>query len=229
MATRARRAALTPVYLETGKQRVFAAALDWPGWCRSARDQAGALEALAAYGARYAAAAKEAGIPFPSQSVEDFEVVERLRGSATTDFGAPGEPATKDKQPITAKEAVRLAALVTAAWKVFDRVVAKAPASLRKGPRGGGRDRDAMVEHVLAAEAAYARKLGLRFDQPVREDTRAVSAARRAIVEALHAAAGKKAPTEKGWPAPYAARRIAWHALDHAWEMEDRSQPAPPQ
>jgi hypothetical protein len=27
---------------------------------------------------------------------------------------------------------------------------------------------------------------------------------------------------EKGWPARYAARRIAWHALDHAWEMEDR-------
>ena len=25
------------------------------------------------------------------------------------------------------------------------------------------------------------------------------------------------------WTARYAARRIAWHALDHAWEMEDRS------
>jgi len=24
---------------------------------------------------------------------------------------------------------------------------------------------------------------------------------------------------------PYAARRTAWHALDHAWEMEDRSKP----
>ncbi|HKA98202.1 MAG TPA: hypothetical protein VKD66_18215 [Streptosporangiaceae bacterium] len=30
---------------------------------------------------------------------------------------------------------------------------------------------------------------------------------------------------EQGWPARYAARRIAWHALDHAWEMEDRSEP----
>ena len=27
------------------------------------------------------------------------------------------------------------------------------------------------------------------------------------------------------WPARYAARRIAWHALDHAREMEDRSEP----
>lgn len=227
MTARARPAARVPVYLESGKQRVFAAALDWPGWCRSAKDEARALEALAVYGPRYAEVAKEADIPFPSRSVEDFEIVERLRGSATTDFGAPGEPAAKDKQPVNPKDAARLAALVTAAWKVFDRVVAKAPASLRKGPRGGGRDRDAMVEHVLSAEVSYARKLGVRVDQPAREDTRAVSAERRAIVEALQAAAGKRLPTEKGWPAPYLARRIAWHALDHAWEMEDRSQPAP--
>ncbi|MEY2437652.1 MAG: hypothetical protein QOF97_2488, partial [Acidimicrobiaceae bacterium] len=27
----------------------------------------------------------------------------------------------------------------------------------------------------------------------------------------------------KGWAYRYAARRIAWHALDHAWEMQDRS------
>ena len=28
------------------------------------------------------------------------------------------------------------------------------------------------------------------------------------------------------WLHRYAARRIAWHALDHAWEMEDRAEPA---
>ena len=33
-------------------------------------------------------------------------------------------------------------------------------------------------------------------------------------------------PVERGWPQRYAARRIAWHALDHAWEIEDRSDPA---
>jgi hypothetical protein len=26
-----------------------------------------------------------------------------------------------------------------------------------------------------------------------------------------------------GWPPRYAARRIAWHVLDHAWEIEDKS------
>jgi hypothetical protein len=30
----------------------------------------------------------------------------------------------------------------------------------------------------------------------------------------------------KGWPARYAARRIAWHVIDHLWEMEDRRDPA---
>ena len=27
---------------------------------------------------------------------------------------------------------------------------------------------------------------------------------------------------ENGWTTAYAARRIAWHVLDHAWEMQDR-------
>lgn len=225
----ARRGGRTSVYLELGKQRVFASALDWPGWCRSAKDEAGALEALAAYAPRYAAVAKTAAVPFPMVTAQDFEVVERVRGSATTDFGAPGEPAARDSRPITAKDAARLAALLSASWMVFDRVVAKSPASLRKGPRGGGRDRDAMVEHVLAAEASYARKLGTRVEPPERGDTRAVSAERRAIIEALRAAASKKGPADKRWPGPYVVRRMAWHVLDHAWEMEDRRQPAPPQ
>ena len=31
------------VYLETGKKRTFAGAIDCPGWCRSGRDEASAL------------------------------------------------------------------------------------------------------------------------------------------------------------------------------------------
>ncbi len=30
---------------------------------------------------------------------------------------------------------------------------------------------------------------------------------------------------EKGWPPRYAARRMAWHVLDHLWEIEDKSGP----
>jgi hypothetical protein len=29
-----------------------------------------------------------------------------------------------------------------------------------------------------------------------------------------------------GWPHRYAARRMAWHVLDHLWEIEDKSAPA---
>ena len=209
------------VFLEIGKQRVFACALDWPGWCRSGKSEELALEALAAYAGRYAPVAKEAGVAFPRDAAKQVEMVERAKGTATTDFGAPGEVAAADRAPLSAAEAKRLGLLVAAGWTVFDRIAARTPAELRKGPRGGGRDRDKMIEHVLAAEANYARKLGVRHKEPAIDDRDAIDELRRAIVEALSGP-----PIEKGWPPRYAARRIAWHVLDHAWEMEDRAKPA---
>lgn len=215
------------VYLEVGKKRVFACALDWPGWCRSGRDEERALEALAAYADRYAAVAREAGVPFPPAAREAFEIVERLPGSAGyTEFGVPGEVASSDAEPLTGEEAGRIAALVVASWAVFDRVAAAAPAELRKGPRGGGRDRDKMIDHVLGAEAAYARYLGIKRRQPSREDAPGIAGLREDIAAALRVPSDGAPLTPKGWPPRYAARRIAWHVLDHAWEMEDRSEPA---
>jgi hypothetical protein len=108
---------------------------------------------------------------------------------------------------------------------VLDRVAAGAPAKLRKGPRGGGRDRDAVVTHVLDAEASYARKLGLRFRPPAPGDKKAIAEAREAILGVLRRTSSGVPPGEKGWPPRYAARRIAWHVLDHAWEIEDKSEP----
>jgi hypothetical protein len=210
---------MTRVYLEVGKRRVFASAADWPGWTRSGKDEKSALEALAAAAPRYAQTAKAAHIPFsPGAS---FDVVERLPGDATTEFGAPGAIAKAESKRLTKKEAGRLSALVAASWTVLDRVVEKAPPSLRKGPRGGGRDREKIVEHVFGAETMYALKLGLRLQQPAAGDSAAVREFRNAIVAGLRA--GTKGVTERGWPARYAARRIAWHALDHAWEIEDRA------
>jgi hypothetical protein len=213
----------TPVYLEVGKQRVFAAAADWPGWTRSGKNEAAALEALSAAAPRYAVAAKAARIPFPSTAADHFEVVERLPGSATTDYGAPGAIAKGDARPLSRAEADRQCALLEGAWRVLDRVVDKAPAELRKGPRGGGRDRDKMVDHVLDAEDAYAHKLGLRLARPDRRDSAAVREFRSAILAAVRAAANAPPPTDKLWPVRFAVRRTAWHALDHAWEIENRS------
>ncbi len=213
----------TPVYLEIGSKKVFACALEWAGWARSGRDEEAAMAALAAYADRYRPVPTEAGIRFPKSAGDGLEVVERLPGSAATDFGVPDAKPAADLRPLTKAAAERLAALVSASWTVFDGTVARTPAELRKGPRGGGRDRDKMVEHVLGAEVAYVRMLGLKLRQPALGDGQAVAAARAAILDVLRAARGPVPDREKGWPYRYAARRIAWHALDHAWEMEDRS------
>jgi hypothetical protein len=145
------------VGVESTPKRVFASALEWPGWTRAGRDEAAALAALAASGERYAAAAREAGIPFGPITPGRLEVVEHLPGTPTTVFGAPDVVFALDGRPTDAADGGRLAALVRAAWTILERVVASAPADLRKGPRGGGRDRDAIAAHVVAAENAYAR------------------------------------------------------------------------
>ncbi len=211
------------VVVEIGKKRVFASALEWPGWSRSGRDEDAALEALAAYGSRYAPVARTAQLAYPK--TPSFVVVERIPGSASTDFGVPGSIAEIERVPTKRTDAARISALVAASWAQLDLVAHRAPAVLRKGPRGGGRDRDAVVAHVIAAETAYARKLGLREREPAPGDTRARGKLRASILRALETVDADSATTP--WPTRYAARRIAWHALDHAWEIEDRSAPAP--
>jgi hypothetical protein len=220
-----------PVYVELGAKRVFAGALAWPGWTRAGRTESHALDALAAAAERYAEVVELAGLALPTA---EFEVVERVEGNATTDFGAPSAILPGDRTPLTAKEAQRLADLVGACWTYLDDIVAAAPAALRKGPRGGGRDRDKIVDHVVGAEEAYAGKLGIRRRDLPPDEAGPGSAVRAALLNALGAAStgeplkerGPEAPLKapgKRWPPRYAARRIAWHALDHAWEIEDRS------
>src|SRR5689334_19708196 len=78
------------LYFEIGKKRVFAGAVEWPGWCRSGRDSGAALRALLEYGPRYAEVLREAGLGFQAPTdIRAFAVVERLPGTTTTDFGAP--------------------------------------------------------------------------------------------------------------------------------------------
>jgi hypothetical protein len=205
------------VFIEVGAKRTFASAAGWPGWCRAGKNEQAALESLASYAARYAAVAALAKVSLPKEPT-DFKVVERLKGNATTDFGAPGIPAKAEADPLTPAQAKRMSDLVEACWTYLDKVVAIAPASLRKGPRGGGRDRDPMFDHVLGAESGYARQIGARLKEPDGRDRAAVSAFRKAVLQSL-----ANPNREERWPIAYAARRIAWHALDHAWEMEDRS------
>jgi hypothetical protein len=216
-----------PVYLEAGDTKVFACSVDFPGWCRSAKTEELALEALAAYAPRYAEVAERAKAAFPALATvgERFEVVERVRGAGATDFGVPHKVTGADAEPLTARQAARQVALLRAAWAVLDEIAMASPAELRKGPRGGGRDRDKILDHVLGAEAAYARKVGIKQPQPQLGDTRAIKALRDELAEALGGASDGSPPVPKGWPPRYAIRRIAWHVLDHAWEMQDRADP----
>jgi hypothetical protein len=209
------------VFVEAGKTRVFASALDWPGWARRAKTEELAVEALADYLPRYAPIVRLAGLEPPEGQ---FVITERHNGLAKyADFGALSEMAQSETTPPTPGEGARLARLLEAAWSAFDEVAAAAPAHLRKGPRGGGRDTDQIVAHVSGAELAYARKLGLPRDKDLAgPDGWPLLRAR--IGAALRDPGSVVVPAN-GWPLRYSARRIAWHVLDHLWEIEDKSEP----
>ncbi|MFC4585842.1 hypothetical protein [Sphaerisporangium corydalis] len=210
---------MTDVYLEIGRKKVFACSYDWPGWCRTAKTEEAALEALAEYADRYQVIAERAGLPFEPGT---FSVIERPAGDSTTDFGAPSAIPEVDARPVDQEVADRATALVRASWDVFDEVAGDSPEELRKGPRGGGRDRDKMVGHVKEAERAYARKMGVRHPPFDIDDRTARTALRDEIIEVLGRPSDGAPLTPNGWPARYAARRIAWHVIDHIWEMQDR-------
>ncbi len=218
---------MTGVYLEAGARRVFACAVDWPGWCRSGRGEEQALTALATAASRYAVVAALAGVAFdPAGEVDCIEVAERVTGSATTDFGALDVAPALDSEPGTAAQAERLAVLVATAWDYFEQTAAAAPAALRKGPRGGGRDRDQIIGHVRETEVLHARMLGLAERPFPAGDGAAVARVRAGILAEIRAQAAARPPADPGRsrrPARFVARRTAWHALDHAWEIQDKA------
>ena len=212
------------VTIEHTPKKTFASAADWPGWSRSGKTEGMALEALAAYAARYAAVADAEHRRFAARpGPEDFEIVERNPGSAGTDYGVPSRPTEQDARPTDADEAARLAGLVEAAWEFFDRTAAAAPEELRKGPRGGGRNTSKVVGHVMESDRAYAREIGLKIKEFAQDDRPAIDAMRSEMLGVLRTARDGQPLAGRRWPARYAAHRIAWHALDHAWEIEDRS------
>ena len=226
---RARTATPIRVIVETGTTRVFASAADWPGWARGARDEEAALATLLAYAPRYGSVVSRTGLGFVAPvDATSLRVDQRVRGNATTDFGAPGVPARSDVAAIGDPELARLRTLLAAGWQAFDAGVEGARGKvLRPGPRGGGRTLTAMIKHVRDAEALYVSALGWPFKTSETGRAR-LEATRAAVLEGLAASArGEIAP--KGprggirWKPRFFARRLVWHALDHLWEIEDRS------
>jgi hypothetical protein len=212
-----------PIALEAGSKRTFAVALDHPGLSRAGRDEAAAIDALLAAAPRYAAVLRAAGLrAFPTPA--EVEVVERLRGDATTDFGAPGIAPAVDAEPVGAADLRRLAAILRASWAAFETAADAAEGvALATGPRGGGRSLDAIRDHVEGADGGYLRSLG-----GTTTGLASVDELHDAFIDALGARARGELPDvgPRGgarWTARYAVRRSAWHALDHAWEIEDRA------
>jgi hypothetical protein len=213
------------VYLEVTRKRTFAGAVEWPGWCRSGKTESDALEALVAYADRYAAVISRSRLGFerPS-SVDDLQVIERLEGNATTEFGAPGVAPKADSRRLPAAELKRLTTILEASWRAFDRTAKEARGvTLTKGPRGGGRDLPKMVAHVAEAEESYLVGLGSRRPADPGELRRMILAALAARARNEEVADPNK--VTKRWSPRYFVRRAVWHTLDHAWEIEDRSGP----
>ncbi len=219
------------VYVEEGAQRVFASAIRWPGWSRSGTDEGSAIQALADYGSRYGRVVRGARLGFPAPSdTNGFSVVERVQGNATTDFGAPAVPSSIDSGVMDAEELRRHEAILKACWRAFDEAVAAAGRRrLRKGPRGGGRELSAIVDHAMGADVAYLGRLGWPFKldenaPPSDEMRRLWEEILRGLTSAVQGEIDPRGP--RGglrWTPRYFIRRSAWHVLDHAWEIEDRT------
>jgi hypothetical protein len=95
---------------------------------------------------------------------------------------------------------------------------------MRKGPRGGGRDRDRIIRHTIRTESEdFAKKVGLRIPEEGALAPNALRQYRQDYVAAIRAYnAGEVEKRMRSWTLPFLIRHSAFHTLDHAWEMEDK-------
>lgn len=206
------------IVIELGKQKmVFASAIDWPGWSRSGTSESEAIDRLVSYADRYQRVAELAGVRGVMATAEHPDVVETIQGSGATDSGVPDKIAAADREFMSDAECERQIKLLEACWTYFDEVAANASPHMRKGPRGGGRDRDEIIDHTLEADRAYARRIGVKSSAG--NDQHALAQHRGDVVAAVRE--HNSSQTETKWPLRYYIRRAGWHLLDHAWEMED--------
>ena len=215
------------VMIEKGKKkRTVACAFDWPGWDRWGKTEDEALRVLDSYRPRYTKVAALAGLTKDFGAAGKLSVMERQDGIGMTDYyGLSGKPAGPELEQMTKAECERKIALLRATWTYFDDVEARVSQELRKGPRGGGRERDEIVRHVKGWEIAdLAKKVGVRSAPDAWRDPGELRAHRDAFCAGIGEANARGAAAGAWWTVQFLIRRTAWHMLDHAWEMEDRDQ-----
>jgi hypothetical protein len=218
------------VVIEAAAKRTFVATTDWPGWARGGKTEEGAIEAFVTYGPRYAAVIHGIAPIRPPGKPSDLNVIEHLDGDSGTEFGIPSSTAKADLRPIDDAELARQIAILEASRRAFDTAANKAVGvSLTTGPRGGGRTLDKMVRHVVEADQAYLQQLGSsrpdgRWSHPKSTAPRSGNCrcrrSRRAYAASTHRT---RTPSGSSGSRAIFVRRAAWHLLDHAWEIEDRS------
>lgn len=215
------------VALETGPKgkKVVAVAPDWPGLERGAKTDEGAIERLQSYLPRYAQVAKLAGMDEEFAAQTTVVIVEQYVGTGSTDFwGVSFGFSGIDRQDMSSGELERELILMQACWAFFDDVRSRVSAEMQKGPRGGGRDRDHIVRHTLAAERDWAKMIGVLTPEDAILTEQGLKAHREAYCRAIrdYHSQGKLAGKVAKWPLRYLIRHTAYHTLDHAWEMEDK-------
>ncbi|MFL5713678.1 MAG: hypothetical protein ACJ769_03345 [Chloroflexota bacterium] len=206
----------------TRGKRWVAVAADWPGLERGAKTDDEAVEKLVRYIPRYLPVARRVGLDAELATQTDPAIIGRYTGTGSTDFwGISFAPSPLDREPFDATTFDRSVGLLRAAWAEFDETVARVSADLRPGPRGGGRSRDRIVQHVLGQEGDdFSRRVGAPAEGEL--DTPAELAEHRdRFVEAMRGWYAEGKPLGK-WTVPYLLRHSAYHVLDHTWEMQDR-------
>ena len=219
--------------LERGPKgkRAVAFGLDWPGWSRGARSAELALETLEAYRVRYRPVAELAGLATEFDAAGQLEVVEDRVGTGSTDFwGISFSPSASEHGQMGEEDLERAIALLRASWAFFDAVAARVSPEMRKGPRGGGRDRDRIIRHTIRTESEdFAKQVGIRIPEEAALTPDGLLEHRRTYVAAMRAYnAGEVQRKMRSWTLPFLIRHSAFHTLDHAWEMEDKDLSAEP-
>jgi hypothetical protein len=208
----------------TKDKRSVAFALDWPGWSRGAKTAEEAVATLEAYRPRYRTIAELAGMGAEFDAAGPLEVVEDRVGTGSTDFwGISFSPSTTEQDPMDEAELERKLTLLRGAWAFFDDVAARVSPELRKGPRGGGRDRDTIIGHVIRVESMdFASGVGIEVPDGNALIPDGIPAYRQAYVTAMRDYNAGNVPRMRKRTLPFLIRHSAFHTLDHAWEMEDK-------
>jgi hypothetical protein len=205
-------------------KRTVAFSVDWPGWARGAKTADLALEMLEAYRARYRPVAAIAGMAEEFAAAGPLEIAEEKVGAGSTDFwGISFTPSALEPEPMSDAVLERGITLLQAAWAFFDDIAARVTPEMRPGPRGGGRNRDQIIRHVIRNESEdFARKVGIRIPEEGAMTPEGLRQHRHDFIQAMRAYNAGQVERMRSWNLPFVIRHSAFHTLDHAWEMEDK-------